>query len=71
MNYSIPIELVYIIYKYSDIQTRIKLNKIFKISFYTLNPLQGNINKDYPLLQEKPKLKDSSFNFFNFTGRGY
>lgn len=37
---NIPIELVYMIYKYADISTRIKLNRIFKISYYILNPFQ-------------------------------
>ena len=35
---NIPIELIYMIYKYADISTRIKLNRIFKISYYILNP---------------------------------
>lgn len=40
---NLPIELIYYIYQYSDIPSRIKLNKIFKISYYKLNPFQNKI----------------------------
>jgi len=60
----LPIELIYIIYNHSDMATRIKLNKIFKISFYVLNPLQNNINKVHPQLEDK-------INIFQFIHRGH
>lgn len=50
---NIPIELVYIIYKYCDISTRIKLNRIFKISYYILNPFQDEQIKGHKLKSQK------------------
>jgi hypothetical protein len=61
---NLPTELIYIIYNYSDIATRIKLNKIFNISFYILNPLQNNLNKVHPKLEDK-------INIFKFIHRGH
>jgi hypothetical protein len=60
----LPIELIYIIYNHSDMATRIKLNKIFNISFYVLNPLQNNINRVHPQLEDK-------INIFQFIHRGH
>jgi hypothetical protein len=34
----LPNEILLDIYDYSDIQTKIKLNKVFKWSFYSKNP---------------------------------
>lgn len=52
----LPIELIYIIYQYSDISTRIKLNRIFKISYYILNPFHNEKIKGN-------KLKSSNMTF--------
>ena len=39
----LPNELLIIIYKMSDIQTRIKLNKVFKWNFRIMNPYQDTL----------------------------
>jgi hypothetical protein len=37
----LPNEILLDIYDYSDIQTKIKLNKVFKWSFYSKNPFHN------------------------------
>jgi hypothetical protein len=39
----IPNELLIIIYKMSDIETRVKLNKAFKWNFRVMNPYQDTL----------------------------
>lgn len=36
--YMLPMELIIEIYKKSDHQTRIKLNKVYNLNFYFINP---------------------------------
>lgn len=48
----VPLELIIKIYDSSDIETRIKLNKVFKWSYYFKNPfynvsLINNVNTNY------------------------
>jgi hypothetical protein len=58
---NIPIELIYIIYKYSDISTRIKLNRIFKISYYILNPFNNEQIKGHKMQSSKDDTPNITF----------
>ena len=42
----LPIELIICIYKLSDRSTRIKINKIFKWSYYLMNPFYDEIGNE-------------------------
>jgi hypothetical protein len=35
----LPFDLIIIVYKHSDYETRIALNKIYKWNYYSMNPL--------------------------------
>ena len=39
---TLPVELLLKIYDYSDSETRIKMNRIFKWSYYDKNPFHNN-----------------------------
>lgn len=67
--YRLPNELLLLIYKYSDIQTRLKLNKIFKWSYRAANPfMEQYILPLYPLHNKGvPK----RITMFNYVMRGH
>lgn len=52
----LPTELLLIIYDFSSIDTRIKLNRIFKWSFYIKNPYE-NAFKGFFQRAERSRLK--------------
>lgn len=41
----IPYEIIYLIYNFADMETRIKINKAFNIPFTIANPLSNNLGK--------------------------
>jgi hypothetical protein len=41
MLFKLPNELLVVIYKMSDIETRVKLNKVFNWNFRSLNPYEN------------------------------
>lgn len=61
----LPNELLVIIYKMSDIETRIKLNKIFNWNFRSLNPYENIILKKK---ENSYKIRTQTV-FFSIGGR--
>lgn len=61
----LPNEILLYIYDYSDIETKIKLNKILKWSFYSKNPFHNIINKTIPKI--KPKITKRIASYRGYT----
>lgn len=61
----LPNELLVIIYKMSDIETRIKLNKIFNWNFRSINPYENIILKKK---ENSYKIRTQTV-FFSIGGR--
>jgi hypothetical protein len=67
----LPMEIMVMIYDYSDIETRIKMNKIFKWSYYLKNPFFNVlINSDlkYGSLFTKPFVRTNFRRFASYKG---
>lgn len=65
--YHLPNELLLLIYKYSDTQTRLKLNKAFRWSYRYTNPFMGQ--HILPLL--RPRDIPKRITMFNYVMRGH
>lgn len=63
----LPNEILLYIYDYSDIQTKIKLNKIFKWSFYHKNPFHNLNFKGTNRLQDTRKIYTRIASYNGFT----
>jgi hypothetical protein len=69
----IPYEIIYKIYDFADMETRININKAFNISFTVANPLLNNIESkpSTRYIYTSTRYTSSRYSPFNFIMRGH